>query len=379
MAPPAQLHPWAPSHTHWWQVPLPPGLKVVSISGGTAVLRAEGLYEAKLTLVPSEPLLEAQPGGEGAAAGGAAAAEGLGAGDDAGEVSGGAEAAMGAAAAKARADPAVEAAAAQRWKWRLIHFVLQIGVPFYDARQPGQILNTCNFHMVLAADNAAYLKRKKDLELAKDAGEQQQQQGGQAAAATPQQPAASTFSDTTTVGGGAGCAGGGGAATLAGALRRVEDDEAGAPLAVMHAILTDVAGRLLADELAAAARALAAPGSRWHGHIAVKPPQLLRPGVRIEYWTSVPPLLSLRATPVAGEEGTPLAAKPGPPFLELGMGEGGCVEVLHSPSLLHKPMAISKLRLDTFRVNVEEVLMRAANMSAQFQLLQVGQQECNWD
>lgn len=63
--------------------------------------------------------------------------------------------------------------------------------------------------------------------------------------------------------------------------------------------------------------------------------------------------------------------RPGPPYLELGMGDSGCVEVQHGPSVLHKPVSMSKLRLDTFRVNVEEVLMRSANMSAQLQLLQV--------
>ncbi|GFR40497.1 hypothetical protein Agub_g1065, partial [Astrephomene gubernaculifera] len=351
------------------QVSLPPGLKVVSISSGTAVLRAEGLYEAKLTLVPSEPLPGLQE--EDAAAGG-----GGGGGGGAGLRAGGGEDADGAdgwaaAAAAAAADPVAAAAASQRWKWRLIHFVLCIGVPFYDPRQPGQILNTCNFHMVLAADNAAYLRRQR---MGAAGGGKNAPAAGAAAAApstlseSAATPAASGLPGSAAALGST-TAGGGG--SLAAAVRRAEDDEVGAPLAVMHAILTDVAGRLLADELAAAARALAAPGSRWHGHISVKPSQLLHPGVRIEYWINAPPLLSQGALPVPGPGEDFRGVKPGPPYLELGMGEGGCVEVLHSPCSLHKPVAVSKLQLDTFRVNVEEVLMRAANMCAQSQLLQV--------
>ncbi|KXZ56932.1 hypothetical protein GPECTOR_1g840 [Gonium pectorale] len=335
------------------QVALPPGLKVVSVSNGTAVLRAEGLYEAKLTLVPSEAL----PGADEDAAGGSGPAAAA-----APDADGPSWAA--AAAAAAGTDPVAAAAAAQRWKWRLIHFVLCIGVPFYDPRQPGQILNTCNFHMVLAADNAAYLARQR-----RCAGAAA---GPGAGAGAPSESAATPAPSGLTGTGGAAGAGPGGGGSLAAAVKRSEDDEVGAPLAVMHAILTDVAGRLLADELAAAARALAAPGSRWHGHIAVKPSSLLSPGVRIEYWVSAPPLLAQRALPTSGTSGEDFrAVKPGPPYLELGMSEGGCVEVLHSPSSLHKPVAVSKLRLDTFRVNVEEVLMRAANMSSQFQLLQI--------
>ncbi|KAG2487902.1 hypothetical protein HYH03_013482 [Edaphochlamys debaryana] len=357
------------------QVALPPGLKVVSVSNGTAVLRAEGLYEAKLTLVPSEPLMGAdgstsdEPGG----GAGPSTAGGGGSGPDW----------AAAAAASAASDPVAAEAAGQRWKWRLIAFVLCIGVPFYDPRQPGQILNTVNFHMVLAADNAAYLKRQRG-----PSGII----GGGGAAANAAAPAPSESAATpapsglaAAAGGGAGGAGGGagggsGGGSLAAAIRKVEDDEVGSPLAVMHAILTDVAGRLLADELAAAARALAAPGSRWHGHISVRPSTLLSPGVRIEYWINSPPLIAPRALPAPPTAGTGAGAaeppdykhvKPGPPFLELGMGEGGCVEVLNAPTSLHAPAAVSKLKLDTFRVNVEEVLMRAANMSAMFQLLQV--------
>ncbi|GLI69805.1 hypothetical protein VaNZ11_014506 [Volvox africanus] len=340
------------------QVSLPPGLKVVSVSNGTAVLQAEGLYEAKLTLVPSEPLLGVDArdsAADGAPADAAVAVAGGEAGGSGG-VSGYNWTAAGATAA---ADPVAAAATSQRWKWRLIHFVLAIGVSFYDPRQPVQILNTCNFHMVLAADNAAYLRR--------------QRQGGGATRSTLSEstvtPAASGLQLPGASGGG-----GGGSGSLAAAVRRMEDDEMGAPLAVMHAILTDVAGRLLADELTAAARALAASGSRWHGHITVKPSQLLHPGIRIEYWTQAPPLLSHRALPPPEPGGDWRSVKPGPPYLELGMGEGGCVEVLNSPSSLHKPVSVSKLRLDTFRVNVEEVLMRAANMSSQYQLLQIRQE-----
>ncbi|GIL51559.1 hypothetical protein Vafri_7499 [Volvox africanus] len=336
------------------QVSLPPGLQVVSVSNGTAVLQAEGLYEAKLTLVPSEPLL-----GETAADGAPATAAAAAIAGEAGGSGGGSGYTWTAAGATAAADPVAAAATAQRWKWRLIHFVLAIGVSFYDPRQPGQILNTCNFHMVLAADNAAYLRR--------------QRQGGGATRSTLSESTATPAASGLQLLGAAGGAGGGGG-SLAAAVRRMEDDEMGAPLAVMHAILTDVAGRLLADELAAAARALAAPGSRWHGHITVKPSQLLHPGIRIEYWTQAPPLLSHRALPPPEPGGDWRSVKPGPPYLELGMGEGGCVEVLNSPSSLHKPVSVSKLRLDTFRVNVEEVLMRAANMSSQYQLLQIRQE-----
>ncbi|GLC51001.1 Mediator of RNA polymerase II transcription subunit 14 [Pleodorina starrii] len=348
------------------QVALPPGLKVVGVSNGTAVLQAEGLYEAKLTLVPAEPLPGLDPTDAAAGAATAAGAAAVGGGEAGGSGGGPGYDWTAAGAAAAAADPVAAAAAAQRWKWRLIHFVLAIGVPFYDPRQPGQILNTCNFHMVLAADNATYLRRQRQTDGAAAAA------GGGPAASTLSEAATPATSGLQPPGGGAAAAGGGG--SLAAALRRVEDDEVGAPLAVMHAILTDVAGRLLADELAAAARALAAPGSRWHGHISVKPSQLLSPGVRIEYWTQAPPLLSQRALPAPGPGEDWRSVKPGPPYLELGMGEGGCVEVLHSPSSLHKPVSVSKLRLDTFRVNVEEVLMRAANMSSQFQLLQIRQE-----
>ncbi len=337
------------------------------------MLQAEGLYDAKLTLVPAEPLpgVDSEDPAAAAAPTGGTRTAAAAAGEAGGSGGGPGYSWSAAGAAAAAADPVAAAAVAQRWKWRLIHFVLAIGVPFYDARQPGQILNTCNFHMVLAADNAAYLRRQRQ-----GAGG-----GAGAGAAAAAGPVGSTVSESAATpaasglqapgnGGAAGASGGG---SLAAAVRRTEDDEVGAPLAVMHAILTDVAGRLLADELAAAARALAAPGSRWHGHITVKPSQLLHPGVRIEYWTQAPPLLSFRALPAPGPGEDFRCVKPGPPYLELGMGEGGCVEVLNSPSSLHKPLAGSKLRLDTFRVNVEEVLMRAANMSSQFQLLQVGE------
>lgn len=266
---------------------MPPGLKVVSVGNGTAVLRAEGLYEAKLTLVPSEPLPGLDDAAAAAAGAGAAGAEGGGeeqadaAAGEAGPGAGGLPGWAAEAVAAASGDAAAAAAAAQRWKWRLIHFVLLIGVPFYDPRQPGQILNTCNFHMVLAADNAAYLRWQRK---GPGAG------AGAAAARSAVSESVATPAPSGLPGAAAAAAagaGGGGGVSLAAAVKKAEDDEVGAPLAVMHAILTDVAGRLLADELAAAARALAAPGSRWHGHIAVKPSQLLHPGVRIEYWVQV--------------------------------------------------------------------------------------------
>ncbi len=47
--------------------------------------------------------------------------------------------------------------------------------------------------------------------------------------------------------------------------------------------------------------------------------------------------------------------------------------MLHSPSTAHSPVAVSRLaaRLDPFRINLEELLLRAAVMNAQSRLVQV--------
>ncbi len=177
------------------------------------VLRSEGLYDAKLTLVPALPLPGPPPPGapDGPSATPAAAAGGDGA---------------------AAADPAGSGSRSgsqpARWHWRLINFVLLVGVPFYDPGQKFQLLHTVNQHLVYAADNAAYVARKPGGGAAASAAGGPAPQPSASAAAS--EGGAPVVSATAAVAG----LGRGREQGVEAALRACQGDEVAAPLAVMH-------------------------------------------------------------------------------------------------------------------------------------------------
>lgn len=364
-------------HLPWPQVDLPPGVTVASVGPGYAVLRAAGLYEAKVTLVPAADLQKEEAADikpEAVAAGtGGPGTGGAGAGLD------------GAAAGSVGEEDGGEATSGPqpvRWRWLLLAFVLPAnavrGPPLQEA-QVTQLLQDLNNRMHLAADYAVYARRRAAAMTTVDgplgAGE-----------------AGPTVS-TSIVGGALskGVSAAGASTVLTGAsherraaanmamLAAHEADEVAAPLMIMHCVLSDVGGRLLLDACMSVAHQLVGRNGRWEGQAQVDQPRRLRPGLRITYWTKSVPLLpaAVQVLSAAGSQqgqgqspSDAGAAHPvlvsEPPCLELGLGPEGGVQVACTPLL--PSMQEHPLQLDAATANVDELLLRAAAELAQHEL-----------
>lgn len=421
------------------------------MGAGYAVLRAEGLYEAKVTLVPAAQVPpEPEPAVAGADGAGAAA------GADCGTAGAGTAAGITSAAAASQArsgsvdedEDAGEATSGPvpvRWRWLLLAFLFPAhavrGPPLQEAQTMG-LLQDLNNRMHVAADFAVYCKKRKEREqraAAAAAAAQAGQQGGEGEAG--EGGAAGVGAEA-----GAGAAGGvrpAPSASLAGKpgvsrmsahaseasgagherraaanmalIAESEADEASAPLAIMHCILSDVGARLLLDAAMSVAQKLVGKGGPWEGHAQLGPSRVLRPGLRLTFWTQsvalqpcVQPVRGAGgaagpaqgqgvgattsgggAAPAAGGAtaaaagGKPGDAAHGPgagpriqgqlvselPSLEVGLAAGGGVQVLCHPALpQHHAPGAKGLRLDAATVNLDELMLRAAAVVARHEL-----------
>jgi hypothetical protein len=193
-------------------------------------------------------------------------------------------------------------------------------------------------------------------------------------------------------------------------LEECKANEVAAPLREMHGVLRDVAVQLLLEGVRSAAEALAAPGSRWHRHVQVERAQVLKPGLRVVYWTSADvvllegdeisagsqqqkqqqqqrqlpgasgrPLSRFAAAGAGGSGGGSSSKDRGDPWrkllprpaVEVGVGEDGLVQVLHLPHVAGgggSGQEGLQLQLNTHRVDVEALLLQSARMLANRQL-----------
>lgn len=415
------------------QAQLPRALSLVQVSKGMAVLRCEGLFEARVSLqqrpyppqwdTAKQKLEEAK-----ATAAAAAAASGSGAGTaEGGEGKAAATPAAGAAPSTAGGQEQQQAGAGPsggpdtptvRWQWVLVDAVTLPGAAHRaPLREPQllQLLTLLRQLMGATADAAAVetLRREAAAVMQQAAGGTcadggaggPKVSGGGLSPGSLQLPSASARSS----GGGAGMSidmSSLGISSIEGpsdsvllpslgedpshglGLEELRADEVAAPLRALHGVLRDVAAQVLLDSVRASAEALAAPGGRWHGHLALSRAQVLSPGVRLHYWAHTPVVLP----GAAGRPGAAVAAAAGGggaggggkskeaadaaalPALEIGISGDGTVQVLHLPPLrVPGTGAALPLRLDAHSADVEDLLLRAAALTgnAQLQLLQL--------
>ncbi|MEW5302003.1 MAG: hypothetical protein WDW36_004818 [Sanguina aurantia] len=349
-------------HKTLLQASLPSGLHVVSVRNGSVLLRAEGMYEAQLTLVPAlpPPGIPANIAAATTAGGATAAAAAAAAASAAPHHSEGASGSS-AQQQQQQQQPSTAAGARQRWRWRLLAFSLVGGTPL-QASQHDQLLHNLNIRMDLAADAAVYAQH--DL-LPSPGGAPPPPAHAKQDSAMPsasglsgvsgQVPAASLATSAATASA-QNCA-----RSMLGLLQKHVADETTSPLVSLHVILADIAGKLGVDETTGVVKSLLLPGRRWAGHVSLQPSALLLPGVRVSFWRQALPLMDLDSgagltsnaaamtrqgtgsdpqapslpTQGAGEvkvvgykaaaSGAPMFQ---PPFVEIGCGADGLIEVL---------------------------------------------------
>lgn len=400
------------SHSHL-QVTLPPGVTVATVGQGFVVLKADGLYEAKLTLVPAPDLPLETDSDKATAEAGAAG----------GPCAGGA-ANPPAGCAGEEVEDSGEATSGPkpvRWRWLLLSFVLPAnavrGAPLKDVQVMG-LLQDLNNRMHLAADAAVYAQRRARTQAAAEAAAAAAAVGGPVgmevdggavgAGPTPSVgPAGTTRASTMGPTPSTAVSQEQQAAANKALLAAHESDTLAAPLMIMHCVLSDVGGRLLLDACMGVATQLVGAGGKWQGHAQVQQPRQLRPGLRITYWTKSVPLLPSAVltvgpgTPVAGTLSQTVRSPTDPapsvmyesPCLEIGLGAEGGVQVLCTPIFTqhhhaHDVKAVLgqgglggggggaapaggeaageaqgqgfTLRLDAATVNLDELLLRAA-------------------
>jgi hypothetical protein len=397
----------------WLQAHLPECLQVVEVTGGYAVLRCPGLYEVQLSLFqqPYPPQLEEA---RQAAQEAAAAAPGAGQQDDpqqqqqqADQKQAGPDASAAAASAKVPPKPEV------RWQWTLTHAVLLPNAAKQQPLRPVQmeaLLRTVRERMWIAADAAAVEAVKRAA--AASAGTGQPQADTAAAASQPaasgggvstrsgQHPAASTVTGLS------GAAGGESAKQRGLQMDLYGADEVTLPLKIMHAVLRDIAARTLLEEVSCVAQQLAAPGSKWAGHLKVSKAMKLTKGLHLLYWQQSPALLALPcreadAAAAAAAAGASAAAGAGSskppasaaaaaaskleqssaaayPAVEVGVGDDGTIQQLHFPELLLPgTQQAVQLMLDSHTVDVVGLLLQAVQVivANQLQFLQGAMQQ----
>jgi hypothetical protein len=393
----------------WLQAHLPECLQLVEVTDGYAVLRCPGLYEVQLSLFqqPYPPQLEeARQAAQEAAA---AAAAGAGQQDDAQQQQQADQKQAGAdSTAAAAASAEVPSKPEVRWQWTLTHAVLLPNAAKQQPLRPVQLealLRTVRERMWIAADSAAVEAVKR---AAAASTETEQQQAGAAAAAGASQPAASGGGVSTrsgqhpaasTVTGLSGAAGGESAKQRGLQMDLYGADEVTLPLKIMHAVLRDIAARTLLEEVSRVAQQLAAPGSKWAGHLKVSKAMKLTKGLHLLYWQQSPALLVLpgreadtAAAAAAAAAGASAAAGAGSskppasaaaaaaskleqssaaayPAVEVGVGDDGTIQQLHFPELLLPgTQQAVQLVLDSHTVDVVGLLLQAVQVIVANQL-----------
>lgn len=335
------------------QVSLPSGLHVVGVSNGSVLLRAAGMYEVQLTLVPALPPPGTPTSTNSTAQPGANPTDTAAAMNVTASTSAVLQPSEGTSQPSAQPQPSPAAPQQQRWRWRLLAFSLVGGTPLQSS-QHDQLLHNLNIRMDLAADAAVYAKHNLLPTPSSTAA------AAALAAAQGKKPAVPSASGvsgmsvsiservTTTSASAATATAQNCARSMLGLLQQHVADETTSPLISLHVILVDIAGKLGVDETTGVVKALLLPGGRWVGHIALQPSALLLPGVRISFWKQALPLVDLESTsntasaPAAGvniaTEALTLpsiVARPAggvlvfqPPFVEIGCGSNGLIEVL---------------------------------------------------
>lgn len=395
----------------WLQAHLPECLQLVEVTGGYAVLRCPGLYEVQLSLFqqPYPPQLEEAR--QAAQEGIAAAAAGAGQQDDAQQQQQADQKLAGTDSTAAAASAEVPSKPEVRWQWTLTHAVLLPNAAKQQPLRPVQmeaLLRTVRERMWIAADAAAVEAAKRAA--AASAGAEQPQ-ADTAAAAGASQPAASGGGVSTrsgqhpaasTVTGLSGAAGGEAAKQRGLQVDLYGADEVTLPLKIMHAVLRDVAARTLLEEVSRVAQQLAAPGSKWAGHLKVSKAMKLTKGLHLLYWQQSPALLALpgreadAAAAAAAAAGASAAAGAGSskppasaaaaaaskleqssaaayPAVEVGVGDDGTIQQLHFPELLLPgTQQAVQLMLDSHTVDVVGLLLQAVQVivANQLQFLQ---------
>ncbi|GAX72686.1 hypothetical protein CEUSTIGMA_g142.t1 [Chlamydomonas eustigma] len=210
----------------------------------------------------------------------------------------------------------------QRWLWVLISFEL---LPNSLRRKPlgnaqvTHLLENLNMRMSLAADAAAYEKLRRNsyrsatpaaVSVAEDAMDADERVDTAApsssamAAGLSESHALSGHSSrsrslassapatgtSSMMAGAAGCTGQFKANVES--MRLHAADESTMPVLVAHSLLSDISMRLLLDAIRAAAEGLLA--ERWSGdHLEIQPAVTLMPGIRLMYWRQATPLTIL--------------------------------------------------------------------------------------
>lgn len=386
------------------QAHLPEALQLVEVTGGYAVLRCSGLYEVQLSLQQLPYPVQVAEARQ-AAKEAAVAAAGSGEAGQAGTTQQLQE--KQAAQQQPVASAAADAAAPEvRWQWKLTHLVVLPNAGNRQPLQPEQLLSLTHHlqaNMWAAADAAAVEAAKQ--QGAAEGGQPQPLAAAAAGAAvkgtTPPpaaaaQPAASGMLSTRS---------GPAASTLSG-LSGVQGDAAGRglqlelygsdeislPLRLMHAVLRDVAARILLREVEAAAGQLAGAGSKWHTHLRLVKPDTLKPGVCLLYWQQAPALLALpdpvaeAAAEAGGADGAAAAAgaasKPSQagkaadvyPAIEVGTGSDGTIQQLHVPPLRlqsrqQQQQLLLRPSLDTHTVDIVGLLLQGVQVLVANQLV----------
>jgi len=367
------------------QASLPRGMQLVRVSGGSAVLRCDGLYEVKLSLKqqPYHPLVQ-EAAAEAQATELAAVAKAAAAAEAAQEVTSAAAAGAGAEAAPAdrsaagsgapaSSPPSTDALPPWRWCWTLLDLTMLPGSAKQAPLRDVQLASLRQFvHETLwnAADAAAlqHWQRRQAAAAAGEAAAPAAEAAAAPDAAAPAagapsssqqpQPSASGLSGPSASGLSSGNAPSRLEAGRGVRLAAVAADEVARPLHTLHAALRDVGANLLIDACTAATKQLLA-GARWGGgQLALARSQVVKPGLRLSYWLHSPAVTAAAATAVDVA-----------PAVEVGVGGDGLIAVRHVPPLLGAAgQEAAALSLNPLTVDVEELLLQAAVVLAASQL-----------
>jgi hypothetical protein len=402
------------------QAHLPEALQLVEVTGGYAVLRCPGLYEVQLSLqqlpYPVQ-VAEARQAAKEAAEAAVAEATGSGEAGQAGSTTQQLQEQQAAQQQQQQSDATAAAGAAApevRWQWKLTHLVVLPNAGNRQPLQPEQLLSMTHHlqaNMWAAADAAAVEAAKQ--QGAAEGGQPQAPAAaaagkGTTAAAAAAQPAASGMLSTrsgpaaSTLSGLSGLPGDAAGRGLQ--LDLYRSDEISLPLRLMHAVLRDVAARILLREVEAAAGQLAGAGSKWHTHLRLVKPETLKPGLCLLYWQQAPALLALPdpAAEAAAEGGAAdgtaaagaaaaasaaagAASKPGQagkaadayPAIEVGTGSDGTIQQLHLPPLRlpgsqqqqQQQQLLLRPSLDTHTVDIVGLLLQGVQVLVANQLI----------
>lgn len=363
------------------QAALPGAVQLVKVVGGFAVLRCQGLYEVQLSLRERPYPDQVEEARQQAAAEAAKQVQQQAV--EASEPAGTSAAAE--AAANQKPEPAQPPAAAEsevapqtRWCWTLQYAVLLPNAaqrPPLRPEQMGPFMFHLSRRMETAADAAAVEAARRqgrqqvigESEGAGKAASQSQQQTGPTSSGRTSQPSVSGVS--AAVSSASGLSGVSTAEKIdAGRglhLREYAADENMLPLMIMHGVLRDVAAQVLLNESTAAAKQLAAAGSKWDGHLKLSKAEVLTPGVRMHYWQQVPVLMAAQPAALAASSDSAASF----PALELGVGSDGTVQVVHLPPLrLPGSLHQVTLQLDSHTVDIEGLLLQAVAVTASMHL-----------